>query len=259
MTSLSRPLEDVLRELGITSKDATVYLTLLRGGPGSVRQLAKLTEINRGTVYEALKHLQELELVHFYNRETKQFFVAAPPARLQELAQVRAAELAKASRDLSRVVAELEAMYVAGTRQPVVRMYEGAEGIRSILEDVLDAMTNADEQEYYVYSSSSIREAGLYNAFQDYTQRRIQDGIKVKNISIGGVGKTAGLDERKVIPGLEGTPTYTLIYHGKVANVFLDKHGDLVGLIIENTGIYVTQRTLFLSLWELLPSDKMYG
>jgi HTH-type transcriptional regulator, sugar sensing transcriptional regulator len=257
MTSLSRPLEDVLRELGITPKDATVYLALLREGPGSVRQLAKLTEINRGTVYEALKHLQELELVHFYNRETKQFFIAAPPNRLQELAQLRTAELAKASRDLSHVVAELEAMYAAGTRQPAARMYEGTEGARAILEDVLETMANAAEREYYVYSSSSIREAGLYDAFSDYTQRRIEAGIAVKNITLGSVGKTAGLDERKVIPGLESTPTYTLIYHGKVANVFLDKHGELMGLIIENSGIYATQKTLFLSLWERLTPENL--
>ncbi|MCG3769979.1 MAG: hypothetical protein JW384_01111 [Nitrosomonadaceae bacterium] len=254
MTSQTRPLEEILSELGVTPKDVTVYLTLLQEGPGSVRQLATLTGVNRGTVYDALKHLQELELVNFYNRETKQFFVAAPPARLQELAQLRATELSKASRELTHVVAELEALYVAGTRQPVARMYEGSEGIRSILEDVLETMRTAPDQEYYVYSSSSVREAGLYDAFQDYTQKRIDAGVSVKVISIGKDSKTVGLDERRSIPGLESTPTYTLIYNGKVANVFLDKHGELLGLIIENQGIYETQKTLFLSLWERLVS-----
>ena len=252
MTSLARPLEEVLSELGISPKDVTVYLTLLREGPGSVRQLATSTGINRGTVYDTLKHLQTLELVHFYNRETKQFFVAAPPARLQELAGVRAAEIAKASRDLTHVVAELEALYVAGTQQPVARMYEGPEGVRAILEDVLDTMSKSKDQEYFVYSSSSVREAGLYASFQDYTQKRLDAGIHVKNISIGKGGNTAGLDERRSVPGLEGTPTYILIYRGKVANIFLDKQGELMGLIIENPGIYETQRVLFLSLWERL-------
>lgn len=256
MTLLARPLEEVLSELGLSSKDVMVYLTLLREGPGSVRQLATLTGINRGTVYDAIKHLQELELVHFYNRETKQFFVAASPSRLQELAQIRASELAKASRELTHVVAELEAMHAGSSRQPVARMYEGAEGIRSILEDVLETMKNAPEQEYYVYSSSAVKEAGLYDAFQDYTQKRIAAGIRVKAISIGKGGKIAGLDERRSIPGLESTPTYTLIYHGKVANVFLDKHGELLGLIIENRGIYETQKALFLSLWERLSPDE---
>ncbi|MFZ2681664.1 MAG: helix-turn-helix domain-containing protein [Patescibacteria group bacterium] len=252
MSVLTRPLEEVLGELGLSPKDVTLYLTLLREGPGSVRQLASLTGINRGTVYDTLKHLQVLELVHFYNRETKQFFVAAPPARLQELARARAAEIDKATRDLTHVVAELEASYSAGTRQPAARMYEGPEGVRAILEDVLETVVKADKPEYFVYSSSSVREAGLYNSFHDYTEKRLAAGIHVKNISIGKGGKTAGLDERKYISGLEGTPTYILIYHGKVANIFLDKDGELVGLIIENPGIYVTQRGLFLALWERL-------
>jgi hypothetical protein len=131
-------------------------------------------------------------------------------------------------------------------------MYEGPEGVKAILEDVLDTMSKSTEQEYFVYSSSSVREAGLYDSFHDYTQKRLDAGIHVKNISIGKGGKTAGLDQRRSIPGLESTPTYILIYRGKVANIFLDKQGELVGLIIENPGIYETQRTIFLSLWERL-------
>lgn len=252
MSTLSRPLEEVLAELGLSPKDVTVYLTLLREGPSSIRQLATATRINRGTVYDALKHLQTLELVRFYNKETKQFFIAAPPARLQELATLRAQEIAKASRDMTHVVAELETMYASGDRQPVARMYEGGEGVKAILEDVLESMSRSKETEYFVYSSSSVREAGLYESFHDYTEKRLAAGIHVKNISIGKGGKTAGLDERKIVPGLEGTPTYILIYAGKVANIFLDKQGELMGLIIENQGIFATQRTLFLTLWERL-------
>lgn len=254
MTIPTRPLEEVLQELGLSPKDVTVYLALLREGPGSVRQLASSTGINRGTVYDALKHLQTLKLVNFYNRETKQFFVAAAPARLQELAELRTSELAKASRELTHVVAELDTLYVEGTRQPVARMYEGADGMKTILEDVLETMRKFKGTEYFVYSSSSVREAGLYDSFHDYTKQRLAAGLHVKNISIGKGGKVAGLDERRTIPGLEGTPTYILIYHGKVANIFLDKQGELVGLIIENNGIYETQRLLFLSLWERLTS-----
>jgi HTH-type transcriptional regulator, sugar sensing transcriptional regulator len=252
MSLPARPMEEIFKEIGISSKDAKVYLTLLREGPSSVRQLAAATGINRGTVYEALKALQGQTLVNFYNQETKQFFVAAPPSQLLAIAKTRAEELDRAAQDLSHVVAELESTYAVGTRQPVARMYEGGEGVRTILEDVLATMADAKDKEYFVYSSSAVRDAGLYNSFHDYTKQRLAAGIRVKNISIGKSGKTAGLDERRSIPGLEGTPTYILIYRGKVANIFLDQQGEFVGLIIENNGIYETQRALFLSLWERL-------
>ncbi len=248
-----RQTEDALEKLGLSPKEIRVYVTILKEGPSSVRQLAAATGINRGTVYDALKSLQAIGLARFYNKETKQYFVAAPPAKLQDLAKDRMEELERSSERLTHVIAELESVYDGGSsREPVARMYEGPEGIKLILEDVLKSMEAAKQKEYYVYSSSSVREAGLYGAFPHYTAERIDAGIRVKNISLGKGGSTAGLDERKWIPATEASPTYILIYAGRVANIFLDRSGELVGLIIENKGIFETQKLLFASLWERL-------
>jgi sugar-specific transcriptional regulator TrmB len=245
-----RAYEEILEKLGLAPKEIKVYVTLLKEGPSSVRQLAGVTAINRGTVYDALKNLQAMGLARFYNKETKQYFVAAPPSQLEELAKQRMDDLSRAQDKLTHVVAELESVYDGGSRQPVARMYEGADGIRTILEDVLDTMESAKEKEYYVYSSSSVRDA-LYSSFPDYTDKRIAAKIHVKNISLGQGGSTAGLDERKWIAAHEGAPTYVLMYGSKVASIFLDKtRGELVGLIVDNKGIYETQKLLFLALWE---------
>ncbi|MFA5945563.1 MAG: helix-turn-helix domain-containing protein [Patescibacteria group bacterium] len=250
--SPQRPSEDVLEKLGLTPKEIRVYVTLLKEGPSSVRQLAALTGINRGTVYDALKNLQAMALARFYNKETKQYFVAEPPQKLEDLAKEKMDELTRAGERLTHVIAELESVYDGGGREPVARMYEGPEGIKVILQDVLTSVEAAQEKEYYVYSSSAVRDAGLYTAFPDFTAQRIDAGIRVKAISLGKGGSTAGLDERKWIPATESSPTYILMYAGKVANIFLDKSGELVGLIIDNRGIYETQKLLFSSLWERL-------
>lgn len=248
---ISREYEEILEKLGLAPKEIRVYVTLLKEGPSSVRQLASVTAINRGTVYDALKNLQALQLARFYNKETKQYFVAAEPDKLEALASRRIDDLSRAQEKLTHVIAELETVYDGGSREPVARMYEGGEGMKTILEDVLSSMETSKEKEYYVYSSSSVRDA-LYTSFPDYTKKRIDAGIRVKNISLGKGGSTAGLDERKWIPATEGTPTYILMYAGKVANIFLDKSGELVGLIVDNKGIYETQKLLFSSLWERL-------
>ncbi|MFA5947200.1 MAG: helix-turn-helix domain-containing protein [Patescibacteria group bacterium] len=251
--SPQRPAEDVLEQLGLSPKEIKVYVTLLKEGPSSVRQMAAATGINRGTVYDSLKNLQAMRLARFYNKETKQYFVAEPPVKLEELARDRMDELKRADEKLARVIAELDSVYDGGSsREPVARMYEGPEGIKVILLDVLSSMEETKSKEYYVYSSSAVRDAGLYSAFPTYTAERLDARISVKNISLGKGGSTAGLDERKWIPATEGTPTYILIYAGKVANIFLDKKGELVGLIIDNKGIYETQKLLFASLWERL-------
>lgn len=96
-----------------------------------------------------------------------------------------------------------------------------------------------------------MRDAGLYAAFPDYTEHRIDAGIAVKTISLGPGGTTAGLDERKWIQAVESVPTYSLMYGGRVAHIFLGK-SELMGIIIENRGIFDTQRLLFLELWNRL-------
>ncbi|HCC83661.1 TPA: transcriptional regulator [Candidatus Uhrbacteria bacterium] len=246
------PYESILMELGLGLKEARVYLALLKEGPSSVRQMAAATGLNRGTVFDLLKALQVSGLARYYNEKTRQYFVASPPDKLKELAEERTRAVARANTALDHLVPELESLYDNGDKHPAARMYEGQEGIRAILEDILETMAAENDKEYYVYSSSAVRDAGLYASFPDYTAERIGAGVTVKTIALGTHGSTAGLDERKWIKAIEGTPTYILIYGGKVAYIFLGKTGELMGLIMENRGLFVTQRLLFMELWNRL-------
>ncbi len=246
--------ESLFAALGLAPKETKVYLSLVKEGPSSVRQLAVATGMNRGTVYDLLKELQAHGLARFYNAETRQYFVAESPKRLEEMLVEKEASLHKATHELSSVVSQLETLYDGGDRQPIVRMYEGADGVRQILEDVLASVEPISDKEYYVYSSSAVRNAGLYVGYPNYTKDRIEKGIHVKNISFGKSGKAAGLDERRHVESAAGAPTYVLMYAGKVANIFLDGRGEFMGLIIDNKAMYETQRVLFLELWSRLSS-----
>ncbi len=248
--------EALLAALGLTPKEARVYLSLLKEGPSSVRQLAAATGINRGTVYDVLEELQAHGLARFYNAETRQYFVAAEPKHLETIAREKAEALRRAGEELAAVVPQLEAIYNDGDRAPVARMFEGPEGVRAILEDVLASMCDLPdaEREYYVYSSSAVRDAGLYASFPDYTKQRIAAGIRLKNISFGSGGGTSGLDERKWIKAAAGAPTYILAYAGKVADIVLDARGEFAGFVIENRAAYETQKMLFLELWDRIPA-----
>ena len=54
-------IEKTLEQLGLTSKESRVYLTLLELGPTAIRNIAERAGINRGTTYESLKKLQAQE------------------------------------------------------------------------------------------------------------------------------------------------------------------------------------------------------
>ena len=240
----------IFKKLGFSDRDAQVYLVLLSLGPSSVRVLAQKVELNRGSVYESLKWLREMGLVSFYEKETKQFFVAEDPGKLYELLNKQSLQLKEAERELSGVVAELKSIHDRGGQRPVARYYEKGE-IREILESVLDICERAGDMEYRVYSDANIREY-LYEGFETFSDARVAKNIAVKAIAIGSGGELRGLDERKWLKVKNPVPTYILIYPGNTAYISLNSQGDLVGVVIENEGVYQTQKNIFDQLWEKL-------
>lgn len=240
------------KKLGFNDKEARIYLGLLALGPSSVRNLAKKAELNRGTVYEALKKLREEGLATFYEKDTKQYFVAEEPSRLYDLIERQSAALQEVSKKMKEAVAELKSVYDRGGSRPVARYYEKGD-IKTVLEHALSTCEATGKMEYRVYSDANIREY-LYEGFESFSDARVAKGIGVKVIALGAGGELRGLDERKYLPVKNKTPTYILIYPGHTAYLSLDAHGELVGVVIENEGVYEAQKNIFDSLWERLDS-----
>jgi len=241
---------NILKKLGFSDKTARIYLALLCLGPSSVRSLAKKTELNRGTIYDALKWLRDIGLVSFYEKETKQFFVAEDPNKLYELVEKKNTELQEVGNRLKDVVMELRSVYDKGGERPVARYYEKGE-IRKILEDVLEKCEKSGEMMYRIYSDASIREY-LYEGFETFSDARVAKGINVKVIAVGEGGELRGLDERKWLSIKKSTPSYILIYPGNTAYISLDAKSDLMGVVIENEGVYEMQKGIFDALWNKL-------
>ncbi|KKQ27776.1 MAG: hypothetical protein US42_C0005G0001 [Candidatus Magasanikbacteria bacterium GW2011_GWC2_37_14] len=249
---------EIFKKLGFSDKLAKIYLALLSLGPSSVRNLAENCELNRGTTYDSLKWLQEKGLVNYYQKDTKQFFVAEDPEKLQTLVKVQQVELSEASQKLEKTVPELQALYNKGGERPVARYYERKE-ICQILEDVLTTCENSpstdaqgkSENLYRIYSAVGIREY-LYDNFSTFSDARIGKNIAVKVIAIGEGGELRGLDERKWLKAENANPTYIIIYPGKTAYISLDAKKEPIGVVIENEGVFETQKIIFDNLWEKL-------
>lgn len=244
----------LFKKLGLSDKEITIYLKLLEHGASSVRTLAQSTGLNRGTTYDILKRLQEVGLVSFYHKETKQNFVAEDPEKLYKLFVDRCQELKKAEEKIKEIIPELKSLQEKGGDRPVTKFYEGSNGIKFILDDILSSMKVAQDKRYYVYSAAGVRE-DVYGAYPDFNKKRIKNKIKVMTISLAPGGSTYGLDERKWLKtenNAQSGMTYILIYADKCAFISRDSYDNPVGVIIENRMIYETQRAIFLQLWKLI-------
>jgi sugar-specific transcriptional regulator TrmB len=242
----------VLYKIGLNEKEAKVYLGLLESGAISVRSLAETVDLNRGTTYDTLKKLQEKGVVSFYHHKTKQKFVAESPEKLINLAKAKEDDLKQTRQKLDKIIPELISLQDKGGSSPVTKYYDGKEGVRFILEDVLSSFDDSqDKKEYYAYSATNASD-DINDAYPNFTKDRIKKDIHVKAIALAKGGSLSGLDERKWLGTHNESATFILIYAEKCAFISRDSANKPVGVIIENKMIYQTQKIIFLQLWELL-------
>ncbi|HWQ99774.1 MAG TPA: helix-turn-helix domain-containing protein [Candidatus Methylomirabilis sp.] len=126
---------DSLKQLiaiGLSDKEARVYIAVLELGPSSVQEIALKSDVNRATTYLMLDTLKERGLVSSYDDAKRTVFVAETPKKLVELVEREARNLDEKREKVVIFVPELEAMYRTQRNKPVVRFYEGEEGLRSL-------------------------------------------------------------------------------------------------------------------------------
>ena len=167
---------DALQDLGLKPAEIAVYTALLRQGPSSIRSIAELAKVNRGTTYESLKRLSETGLVSFNLKGERRKYRAESPDRIYQLIDDRRRSLAQVETEAKSFVPELLALGQRRLGEPAVKFYEDDEGIAVILRDVLDTVSRLPRKEYWVYSSRPLRKY-LYRRFPGFTSRRIQQGL----------------------------------------------------------------------------------
>ncbi len=250
----------LLKKLDLDEKEIRIYLLLLSLGPSSIRKLSASAGINRGTTFDILKRLTSLGFVSPYQRDKHQYFITEDPATLEKHLDGRITELVNLRERTKEILPELRFMYSRGGGKPIARYFEGVKGIRSILEDILDALSQEKKKEYYVYSAPDIRDS-LYRGFPDFTEQRIKRGISVKVISLSKASSQNQdpLSERKWIlrdgsskPGA----AYTVIFSNKTACISTNPQGEIYGVMVEDEAIAAAQKLVFEKLWASLETKE---
>ena len=243
--------DEMLQSLALKPKDMSVYLTLLTLGTAPLRRVAQEAGLNRGTTYDALKRLITLGLVSHMDAKAHRYFTAEDPQKLSGIAVRREVAVQEAQLKLNEVIPQLKELLGSSAHRPSVRYYEGEQGARDILEDVLQTAGKSDEKLFRIYSSEGIRDL-IAHAWPGFIQYRIRKGVRVKTIAIGAGGRTHGLDERKWLSQSNKAPSYIFIYPGKTAFISVDERKQLFGVLIDDQAISATQELIFDALWKMM-------
>lgn len=108
-------INDSLKELGLTDKEVTVYLAVLRNGKIIPADLAKLTGINRTTVYSVAEELVRKGFLYEDLAGAIKYFVPIAPDDLDSIIRREEKKLEKKKELVAKAVKELK-IFSQGTK-----------------------------------------------------------------------------------------------------------------------------------------------
>ncbi len=132
--------------LGLSNKEARVYLACLGLEMASVQAIADEAAVKRVTTYVILEGLMALGLVSQSVKGKKTYFVPEAPSRLERLLRRRSDELMEQTKSLKDMLPKLETLKNTQQDLPEVKYYSGVESVRGLLTEFSTASRgSADE------------------------------------------------------------------------------------------------------------------
>jgi sugar-specific transcriptional regulator TrmB len=139
-----------IEELGLSNKEARVYVANLMLGASSVQNIADQAGIKRVTTYVILESLIGLGLVSQSMKGKKTYFIAEEPTNLERLLDKREQELKDQKINFDQILPELLGLKSIPKESPHVKFYDGAEGIKGIFATFFSSYAGNINQTYGV-------------------------------------------------------------------------------------------------------------
>lgn len=172
-------LEKYLQDIGLNDKEATMYLALLSVEHASVLDLAKKTKIKRPTVYVVLESLSKKGLVSETTIGKKTHYHAEPPERLETFVERQKIALEESQRILKDVIPQIKSISRDSGERPVVKYFEGREGIISANDELFSGTDNEKTGiTYLIYPKDIVEELFTDKEREKYRSMRIKRNIK---------------------------------------------------------------------------------
>lgn len=238
-----------LQEIGLTDKQARVYVSGLFLGPAAVQKIAQQAGINRATAYVILDELADMGLVSQSIEGKKTVYMTEGPEALSRLLQQERQLVEQRQAELKNVAAELKSMERSETgKAPVVRFYKGREGIAEIsAENRRKARVGSV---IYAMSDYDSVTRVFPDVFQTSPNARLKKKLASKLLySYSKELPEASLRETKRLP--QAAKADISIYEDRASLMTYSQDPDnLTGIVIESPEIVGALRQIFELAWD---------
>jgi HTH-type transcriptional regulator, sugar sensing transcriptional regulator len=239
-------IEKALKEHGLKDTYIKVYIACLELGGGSVQPISLKAGISRSTCGVILERLRQKGLVSSHKKKTIRYYDVEDPKKV--ITQIK-----DRLKTFEEALPEFSAFYGSHKVLPTVRLYEGVEGMKTILAEIL-----SDRKDMCTFTSVEDLFNLLGEDFKNYIKKRVALGIRNRVISPDSKDtrdqlRTGREELREVRIAPEGFKhaTHMWVWGHKIAMFSLKNN--LTALVIESEELAEGQRTIFEMAWQSLP------
>lgn len=151
-------LEKYLEEIGLSDKEATVYLTLLQVENSAITDLAKKTKINRTTVYPVLQSLEKKGLASEVQVGKTIHYQAAPPERLETYVERQKVILEEHAARLKDIIPQINSVQREVGERPIIKLFEGRDGAISAYKEFYELHSSKATTGYFIFNRDLLKE-----------------------------------------------------------------------------------------------------
>lgn len=241
-------ITNALTKIGLTEKQAKVYLACLELGGARVSRIAKKAKVQRTTCYHIIDDLINLGLVAKSKQKKAGFFIVEDPLTIEEKTKEKL-------QVIQEILPQLKAMHNILPQAPKISFYEGWEGARLVYEDSLKTMKPGDT----ILSFSNFAEFDKYLqkpwSVDYFTEKRLEKKIKVRIVAPASaaaerLAKNAlkELREIKIVPAENYKFTTDMKIYGNRVGIISFKE-NFMSVLIESKEIAEMLKMAFELMW----------
>ncbi len=230
--------KEIIKQIGLSENEAEVYLIVLKLNEALAGDIAKQSKISRPHIYDNLNKLAEKGLITYVVKNNRKYFKAVEPTKLLDY-------LKEKEENLTGILPELLELYKPLKEKLRIEIYEGPEGIKTILNDIIKT-----KKEIVAFGASDrIREYVPDFIIDRYLKEREKKKIIARQLFTEGskVVKTKTSIFRP-LPKEFASPTTTVIYGNRVTIWIWLKIPTII--LIENPYLANSYRTHFELMWK---------
>ncbi len=231
----------VLEDLGLSPGEIKTYLALMQLGNTKVGQIIGRAGIASSAVHNALKSLVDKGLVSYIKKGKMKIYRAASPHHMLDYVNEKKAKL-------ETVLPELEKMQRAAGERQEAEVFEGMNGLKTLMNLLIEDVKKGDEFLFFVTTTQEQNEE-IQRFFSKYDRKRHDAGLIVRGLAPKELRKSLAwrqyLDIR--YPDFP-IPTNTSICNDKIA-FFSWEPGREVGYLMHSRQIAQRYREFFRSVW----------